>query len=518
MKKQKLSPRNKKPSTEVRTKAGFWGWVDSNILHWLFLGFIVAIAAVPKFPIQHVEYTYIRIRIDDLLPALMMAAFTIQWIRRKVILNKNFLIPIVLFWMAVFASFLFAYYVSYTVPVFNIGLLHSLRRVQYMIVFFVASSLVTSPKRFFQYINTYAVTFLMICLYGLVQKFGVLPSIQTMNPAYVDGRLLWLNPEDRINSTFGGHFDLAAYITFTIPLVLGLYYTRFKKWYLVAFFASLTALLYTAARSSFGAYVGSVSIFLLGIRKFKFYALVLVVTAILLLITGDMTKRLLQTFQVKTVYTNELTGQSQIGQKITLNDLPAGSYEINLAFLKKKGNVKSTDKDKLDAARSIAYEQARRAGKILTPEQIEAEARATMGFLKPEQTLLCDISCATRLQVEWPRAILAFKSNPLLGRGPSSITEATDNDFLRWLGETGLLGTSLFVFILVGVMVKVGKLGRRVREHGVLAFGFICGVLALLANALYIDVFEASKVAYNFWLVTGLFIGLATYYDKNKTA
>jgi len=516
MKKQKLSSSNSNPSTLLRTRSGLWNWIDKNLLHWSFVVFIVAIAVVPKFPIQFVEYTYIRIRIDDILPAVMVALFTIQWIRRKVTLNKTLLIPIVLFWTSVFISFLVAYYVSYTVPLFNIGLLHSLRRVQYMIVFFVASSLITSEKRFYLYLKTYIATFLLVSVYGLIQKFGFLPSIQSMNPAYVDGRLLWLNSSDRINSTFGGHFDLAAYITFTIPIVLGLYYTKFKKWYLLAFFASLTALLYTAARSSFVAYISAVTFLLLGLRRFKFYLFVLMVTAGLLMVTGDMTKRLLQTFQVRTVYTDEQTGETRIGQEISVKNLPAGSYEIDLPFLKKPKSTKVDEKDRSDVARSIAYDKALRAGKVLTAKQIEAEAALTTKFIKPEQTLLCDISCATRLQVEWPRAILAFKSNPLFGRGPSSITEATDNDYLRWLGELGLVGTFLFVFIISRIIFMMVKFGKRVPEYKTLSFGFICGVLALLINALYIDVFEASKVAYHFWVMSGLFVGISTYHAKNK--
>ena len=229
-----------------------------------------------------------------------------------------------------------------------------------------------------------------------------------------------------------------------------------------------------------------------------------------------MTKRLLQTFQIKTVYTNQLTGQQTIGQKITIKNLPAGSYEIDLPFLKKPGSVKVDDKARRDIARDIALDQARRAGKILTAEQIEAEAGLMTQFIKPEQTLLCDISCATRLQVEWPRAILAFKSNPLFGRGPSSITEATDNDYLRWLGELGLVGTSIFVFIILRIMFIAAKLGKRIPEYKTLTFGFICGVLALLINSLYVDVFEASKMAYNFWVVSGLFVGISTFYAKNK--
>ncbi len=506
----------KQKNSSPSRNRGFWGWIDDNILHWSFLVFIVGVALLPKFPIQHVEYTYIKIRIDDVLPAGMVALFFFQWLRRKVRLNTALLIPIILFWVSVFASFLYAYYVQLTIPIFNIGLLHSLRRVEYLSVFFLGSSLVTSEKRFRQYLGIYIISFFVVSLYGVVQKFGLLPSIQTMNPAYVDGRLLWLNSDDRINSTFGGHFDLAAYLTFSIPIVIGLYYQKLKKWYLVAFFTALVALLYTAARSSFVAYIASISFMLLRMKKFVFYIVVLGVTGGLLLVTGDMTKRLLQTFQVKTVYTNPATGVSQIGQQITADNLPAGSYEINLPFLKKSTKKSSNSKEQLDAARQLIYDDVKRSGKSLTPDEIEAQARALTQFIKPEQTLLCDISCATRLQVEWPRAVLAFKSNPVLGRGPSSITEATDNDFLRWLGEIGLLGTTLFLFILYRVNRSAQSILKAAPEMKTLVFGFFCGLSALLVNALYVDVFEASKVAYNFWIVSGLFVGLATYYGAHQ--
>src|SRR5205814_2283829 len=46
-----------------------------------------------------------------------------------------------------------------------------------------------------------------------------------------------------------------------------------------------------------------------------------------------------------------------------------------------------------------------------------------------------DRSTSIRLNVEWPRAVRALTKNPLLGTGYSSITLATDNDYLRALGE-----------------------------------------------------------------------------------
>src|SRR3989337_1530554 len=65
-----------------------------------------------------------------------------------------------------------------------------------------------------------------------------------------------------------------------------------------------------------------------------------------------------------------------------------------------------------------------------------------------------DLSTGIRLDYTWPQAIKGFVRNPLLGSGYSTLTkrniedfteaESTDNDFLRALGETGLLGFLTF--------------------------------------------------------------------------
>ncbi len=479
--------------------------LDNNLVHFSLLAYIVLTSLFPKFPLQHVEYTYIRIRFDDLLPVIVGLIFLVQLVRKKVRLNTRFLIPVLLFWTAVFVSFVYGTYVQNTVVVTNIGLLHSLRRIQYMLIFFIASSIVVSEKRFLSYMKVYLGTLFVVCLYALGQKFFAFPSIQSMNPAYVDGRLLTLNPEDRLNSTFGGHFDLAAYLTFSMPIILGFFFFTKKKKYFLLFILSLIILLYTAARSSFVAYVVSISGFLLYLRKFKVYGLVLVLTAILLLVTGDMTKRFQQTFQIKTVFVNEQTGQENIDQKISVKKLPAGGYKIPGS---RRSDVEA-DPDKIrQVALETALEEARRQGRTVNMLEIQKRADQISKFIKPQRTVLCDISCATRLQLEWPRAIGAFMFNPIVGTGPSSITEATDNDFLRALGEFGLLGTVMFGFLLLSITRYVLKAAKTAKNKlSFIHYGFTFGLLALLVNGLYVDVFEASKVAYNFWLIAGLYVG-----------
>jgi hypothetical protein len=38
---------------------------------------------------------------------------------------------------------------------------------------------------------------------------------------------------------------------------------------------------------------------------------------------------------------------------------------------------------------------------------------------------------------------------------------------------------------------------------------FVFGLFGLLINAMLIDIFEASKVAYIFWFTAGIFVALA---------
>lgn len=502
--------------------------IDNNIFHWTFIAFIVAVSLLPKFPIQHVEYTYIKIRIDDLLPLILCLVFFIQWVRRKIQLRTKFFWNVMAFWAAVFISFAFGYYYLHTIrePVFNVGLLHSIRRVQYMIVFFVAMSAVVSEARFRTYLKTYLITLLLVALYGIGQKFPMvianqqfcLPSIQSMNPAYVDGRLLCLSMSDRINSTFGGHFDLAGYITFSIPIIIGVYFSRNHKRYVGLFILALLVLLYTSARSSFLAYLATTFMFILFSRRWKFFLLTIVLTGALLLTTKDMTKRFAQTFQVKTVFINEQTGKEQVSQKISVDNLPAGNAKVSSKLTQKltAAKPKVSDEEINQAAINEVVANANQKGEVLTTVQIQQRAQEISKYIKPQQLVLCDISCSTRLQVEWPRAIAAFQTSPFLGTGPYSLTEATDNDILRWLGEFGLLGTSLFIALLVRICISTWKHAKKYSESHIL-YAFVFGTVALLINALYVDVFEASKIAYNFWTVAGLMIGLQYAKKSHKS-
>ncbi len=457
-----------------------------------------------------IDYTYIAIRLEDIYLVVMSLVFIIQLLRKKITLNKTHLWIFIIYWIAVFASTLWAIFIGKTIVLYHLGLLHALRRVEYMIVFFIVASIIKNKRDFFAFMNLYVFSVFIVALYGLGQKYFGFPAVQTMNPEYAKGYILYLTPEARISATFAGHYDLASYLVFSIPIVLSFYF-YFKKnyFYLLVFVLSLVVLIDTSSRISFGAYLVSTILFLLLARKYFFTVFVVILTVGLMFASKDLTNRFFRTFQVKRILVNEKTGSVYVNQNVTTKELPAGSFYVKLKDqtpeVVSAGHIETFKKQ-------IIQEQVKEAsisaGQKLSDNDFNKLMASLSANLKGVNTIVSDISFATRLQVEWPRAIEAFGRNPLLGTGPSSITEATDNDFLRWLGEIGLIGTTTFLMILFLITKNIWKKITQVsKENKILAYGFIFGLFALLMNATYIDVFEASKVAYTFWLVAGIFTG-----------
>ncbi len=491
--------------------------LDRNLVKILLIGFIFFVPLWPKLPFKMVNYTYIAIRYDDFYLAILTVVFIIQLLRKKVSLNKKFLLPFIFFLSIVFISYYWNSYIVKNIEFPHLGLLHSLRRVEYMIMFFIASSVIKTKKDFWQVISYFFVSVLLVILYGLGQKFLNFPAVQTMNPEYAKGYILYLTPEARISSTFGGHYDLAIYIIMAIPFILSFYFAKGKNFYLLLFIGALLILLYTSSRSSFIAYFLATIAFLLFIRKFKFLIFVLILTMGLMFTTGEITKRFLSTFQVRRILVDDRTGAVYIGQTITTKELPAGSFYVKLKDQSKGQTAEQQKVDNLDVFRNqVVLNETREAtiaGRISTSEE-EKYMASLSANLKSVNTVVSDISMATRFQIEWPRAINAFKKNPLLGTGPSSLTEATDGDYFRWLGEFGLLGTIAFLNILFLILKTIWDSIKKLSfDERLIGYGFIFGFLALFINASYIDAFEASKVAYTFWTIAGLYIG---YYSLNS--
>lgn len=480
-------------------------WLDDNVIKILIVGFIFLIPLYPKIPVHFITYTYIAVRVEDFYIALLYSVFFIQLLRRKVTILPTLRTAILFFWLAVFMSFSYHTLIIKDFPYIQLAFLNALRRIEYMGIFFIAASQVTSFKQLLTYLKLILFILLIVCVYGIGQKFLGWPAVQTMNPEYAKGYILFLTPEARVSSTFAGHYDLAAYIILLMPLVLGFYLLAGNFTYLVIFLLSLFTLVLTASRASFISYIFSTFPYLLYLRKFRLLTFVVICTVVFTIFSKNLTSRLFRTFQVKKIFVNEQTGQVLVPQRITTKEVPAGSLYVKLQDT--TSDTKNQQLVKYEILDQIR-KQASIEGKVLTVEEENALVASFTASLKPLTTIVSDISFATRIQIEWPRAIKAFFKHPVLGAGPASLTEATDNDFLRWLGEFGFLGAGAFLYILFNILRLIWKSASKLdKKSKVIYLGFIFGIVGLLINSSYFDLFEASKIAYYFWLMSGLFIG-----------
>ncbi|HLL61069.1 MAG TPA: O-antigen ligase family protein [Candidatus Nitrosocosmicus sp.] len=340
----------------------------------------------------------------------------------------------------------------------------------------------------------------LVNIYGFGQRFFNFPSISTMNPEFARGRFLYLTPEARINSTFGGHYDLAAYIVLLTPILWGIYFSfkTSKAFLIINIILTYLVLMLTASRASIIGYL-STPLFLIYMRKFKYAIIVVILSTAIFMFNKDLSKRISQTFQVKRILVNEKTGQIYVPQKSSKTDLPAGGAIIDL----NKNNNKNLNPEQTNEL----LQEATQSGTMMSATD-QAKMLANSKNLTAQSTVVADTSFSTRLQIEWPRAIDAFKKNPLIGTGASSITEATDGDYHRVLGEFGILGFITFFSILFAIVKYIYTKSKFDKvENKFILMAPIFGLMGLLINALLIDVFEASKVAFILWLLMGVYVG-----------
>lgn len=507
-------------------------WIDDNILLLLSLFFLVFIPLYPKLPLIGISHVFVYIRIEDFLVTFAVLIYLIQLLRKKAKYKSALTIPIFIFWgigllgtvLALIFIFPHLQDPSLTgdphVYIRN-ALLFYARHIEYISLFFIAYASIHDKKQIKPIIIVLSLTLLAVVIYGIGQRYTpkYFPAFSTMNEEFAKGIPLQLSPYGRVQSTFAGHYDLAAYLVLIIPIIASMIFGVKKWWAKVALFfvayGGLILLLLTASRVSFAMYLVSM-IFLLTLQKQKKFIIPVIVFSILTLsMFQGISSRYLGTISSVDLVVDARTGKpigiatQSKGKKAVIvsvtstgENLPAGSGYL--------GNAGQTAKAQVD---EIVFQR-------LKPQQGKniPEITQVKGNYVIKKALAYDVSFTTRFQGEWPRALDALRRNYFFGSGYSSISAATDNNYLRMLGETGVLGFVAFlsIFLILGIYSK--KILPHIESAGARAFviGTLAGLLGLSINAVLIDVFEASKVAFVMWTVVGLMIGILHLYQEKK--
>ena len=481
----------------------------------------------------------VRVRLEDFLILFTNLFLLIQVLRKKIDLKKAPLLkPVFIYIIIGLLSTLSAIFITKTIFPEYLQIakvfLHWFRRIEYFSLFFIFFFAFNPKKHLKPFLSLAALAVLGVSIYGFGQKYLYWPAYSTMNREFSKGVALYLTEHARVLSTFGGHFDLAAYIMLTlIPItIIGFLHPKKYLRYLCLVLGLLEywLMILSASRTSWLAFMGGISIaFLVLFKKKKFFWVlsrwftVVALSTLIMVSFGDLSERfshilkldgikhtLLKPFRSPPkegiAMRTDLTPEEQLSIVATDTDIPPSTIPPK--------KLKPAD----------VYDN--------TYENLQEYLATTSGEIVnvdySDNALKYGLSAGIRLDVLWPNALNALKTNPFLGTGYSTLTkskvwefttaESTDNDYLRLLGETGILGFISFLAILVitlKVLWSAFIIAKKPIHYALYASG-IGLTIGLMANALYIDVFEASKIAYSFWSIIGILLALAIYETKKS--
>lgn len=450
----------------------------------LVIFLLIFIPLYPKFPLVNLVGTFVAIRVEDILIALVFSLWFFYIIfsgKLKNLLKDRLTQALMLFFLIGFVSLFSGIFLTQTVSP-QLGLLHYLRRIEYMGLLPVVAMVVKSKKQLVLGLITLSIVVLLVNIYALGQRYLNWPVISTTNSEFAKGLILYLTPGARVNSTFAGHYDLAVFLTMALVMLGAMFFSIrssvFKLGYAVLMGLSLVVLVMTAARVSFVAALAGIISSLILTRQVKFIILIVAIGIGVLVYPSQLRDRFISTITINVLQEGARYTPKNKAQEIRHQlNIPTLATEIS----SKSGWVNNST-------------NSGQAASDITPG--EPVDTTELGVYR---------SFAIRLNIEWPRALNAFYKNPLLGTGYSSLGIATDNDLLRSLGEVGLLGTVAFALVLTLVVKRV-LVNLRSSDRLIKYFsaGVLGVIVAFVLNGSFIDVFEASKVASIFWMILGL--------------
>lgn len=536
----------------------------SNLLL-LIASFLLAfIPLYPKIPLFDILPGYIvRVRLEDTLVLLAFLYYLVQIFKKKVDF-KNKITPWIVAYLGIASlSILSAIFLIKTIPpeLLHIGksVLHLFRYTEYFSLFFIMFSAIKKTKDVKVVFYSLIFTVLAISIYGYGQRYWYWPVFSTMNREFSKGMVLYLTEHARVQSTFGGHYDLAAYLVIVLPIFYLMAINAKNKWQRrglhLVHLVGLWLLVMSASRTSFIAYIGAV---LLGIGLFashqerwgtkllyflkKSFAYTMLMLIMMYSFGADMRERFEQVLRAyPETYKTYEQGKDYIAKQSEFITNPMKKIREYQDSKKPKNGI-AFDNTEIAIVLTPTDEQPTSTRPIDVyvdvPDKvaISTEGATTTYVDRPRvwsaNAMKYGLSFAIRLDELWPNAVKGLMRNPLLGSGYATLNkreyyqfteaESTDNNFLRTLGETGLLGFVSFYGAIVVLIILLYRNQRDNKDNKTLStlqianIAFIAASVGLLLNASYIDVFASSKVAFTYWALAGAILAFNNHVKKAK--
>ncbi|MEN8253331.1 MAG: O-antigen ligase family protein [Patescibacteria group bacterium] len=443
-------------------------FIDEHGIFAAALFLLIFIPLYPKIPLFEAIPGYlVRVRLEDVLVGITGLFWLIQALRKKIEINWPMLVLVIAYAFIGLTSLLVAVFLQQTIPSqflhISKSALHYFRYLEYFSVFFFLYSGVKSKKHVQIAVTGLVLSVALISIYGFGQKFLQWPVYSTMNREASKGVAQTLAAGARVHSTFGGHYDLAAYLVITLPILLTLilYIKNFK----IKVISSLI-------------FISGVSLLLLSASKMAFLAFLIAITLLLI-----------NKFSFKYILGLGIFGIALLSLFLVI---VGGKYKESLFNKITDSQVTSSQFDETWSSNTRKY----------------------------------GLSMGIRLDTLWPQALYGFSINPWTGKGYATLnklgigefteSDSTDNNYLRALGETGILGFIFFFAAAHYLFFNIRKSKSKDSLIKILRLGYLASFFGLLINALVIDVFAASKVAFSFWAISALVLKSSRLDNEKK--
>ncbi len=148
------------------------------------------------------------------------------------------------------------------------------------------------------------------------------------------------------------------------------------------------------------------------------------------------------------------------------------------------------------------------ASPVIAPRQVKERVAFTWLDGKSEgRSMGVDMSSQERI-ISFQRAFNRLKINPVIGLGMSS-WDYVDNQYSRTLGELGILGLGLWLFIFWR-LYRIARWVFSVSDGTMkgLALGYAAGIFGLLFHALGSCTFYIVRIMEPFWFMSGMIVAL----------
>ena len=545
----------------------FFSLVFKNILFLETIFLLAFIPLFPKLPVLNVNHTWVYVRIEDFVILGVLFTWIILFFRKQVSLKTPLTLPILMFWLvgavATFHGIIILF--ATLANVFpNVAFLSLIRHIEYLSLFFVGYWGI-KDKKFIPVVSaTLILTLLGVIAYGFGQRYLGFSAFLTMNEEFAKGIPIQLSQLSRIPSTFAGHYDLAAYLVLIIPILASLFF-EIKNWLIkfvlvVSGALGVVLLIMTVSRVSFAAlFIALFVVLFFKKRKLIFVVVPILIIATVVVLISKPT--LLNRYQGTVSETNVLVDAKTGNSLGNVEFVPGSSFKDKII-------LQSPAQSSQQLIEAVSAPSSSLSGIILPakliPEQVvlvrpvnltgeelpqgtgyinlslspvvrrvdsffyqlppnvhstvSAQFLVIPGRYVIKRASAYDLSFTTRFQGEWPRAIEAFERNILIGSGYGSVSLAVDNNYFRILAETGLLGFVAFFALFLSFAIYIKKVFPDIEDGMSKSFiiGLGSGIIGLSFNAVLIDVFESSKIAYLLWLLVGISFGTLVFSQKVK--